>query len=109
MLEIKASNEWHLGVVYGRLFELWLAVDAVSGTVKRIGEAIRGNGIALSSVALLQSELTAGRLVRLTKDVLRTDSGYYLCNSKSAPLINEAQRLADFLIAAAKDQNPLSR
>jgi LysR family glycine cleavage system transcriptional activator len=56
-------------------------------------------------VALLQSELAAGRLVRLTGDVLRTDSGYYLCHTKSASLPDEAQRLASFLIAAAQDQN----
>ncbi|MGN6305399.1 MAG: hypothetical protein ACTHNH_11320 [Mesorhizobium sp.] len=73
-----------------------------------IGEAIRGNGIALGSVALLQSELTVGRLVRLTRDVLRTDSGYYLCHSKSTPLLNEAQRLAGFFGAAASGQNVLS-
>lgn len=74
-----------------------------------IGEAIRGNGIALGSVALLKSELVAGRLMRLTADVLRTDRGYYLCRSESAPLVGEAQRLADFLIAAAKGQNAASR
>lgn len=68
-----------------------------------IGEAIRGNGIALGSVALLQSELTAGRLVPLTSDVLHTERGYYLCYSESTSLSAEAQRLADFLVAAAQD------
>ncbi|QKD01533.1 LysR family transcriptional regulator [Mesorhizobium loti] len=73
-----------------------------------IGEAIRGNGVALGSVALLQSELAAGRLVPLAKDVLRTDRGYYLCHSKNAPLAGEAQRLAAFLVTAAHVQNAAS-
>lgn len=84
------------------------SVKTMSTYSQTIGEAIRGNGIALGSVALLQSELAAGRLVRLTRDVLRTDSGYYLCHSKSTPLLNEAERLAEFLSAAATGQNVLS-
>lgn len=79
-------------------------VTTMSTYSQTIGEAIRGNGIALGSVALLQSELAAGRLVRLTTDTLRTDRGYYLCQSESVPLVGEAQRLADFLVSAARRQ-----
>ncbi|PZO82482.1 MAG: hypothetical protein DI629_00875 [Mesorhizobium amorphae] len=67
-----------------------------------IGEAIRGNGIALGSVALLRGELDAGRLVRLTEEVLRTKRGYYLCRKDDASLSAEAQLLSDFLVDAAK-------
>lgn len=94
-LSLKGPEGWHL--------------KTLSTYSQTIGEAIRGNGIALGSVALLQSELTAGRLVPLTKDVLRTDRGYYLCHSESATLAGEAQRLADFLVTAAHSQNAASR
>lgn len=69
-----------------------------------IGEAIRGNGIAMGSVALLRSELQAGRLVRLSRDVLRTNRGYYLCRDEQSPLSDDARRLADFLVASALSQ-----
>ncbi|PBC01637.1 LysR family transcriptional regulator [Mesorhizobium sp. WSM3860] len=83
-------------------------VRTMSTYSQTIGEAIRGSGIALGSVALLQSELAAGRLVPLTKDVLRTERGYYLCHSESVPLPNEAQKLAEFLVAAAHGQGARS-
>lgn len=68
-----------------------------------IGEAIRGNGIALGSVALLKSEMLAGRLVPLTRDVLRTERGYYLCWNEDSQLPEAARRLSQFLIAAARE------
>lgn len=70
-----------------------------------IGEAIRGKGIALGSVALLRGELAAGRLVRLSKDVLRTSRGYYLCREAQSALSEDARRLADFLIATSRQQS----
>ena len=69
-----------------------------------IGEAIRGSGIALGSVALLQADLAAGWLVPLSRDVLRTDRGYYRCRDEQAPLSPDAARLADFLTRAAEAQ-----
>ena len=63
-----------------------------------IGEALRGEGIALGSVALLQAELDAGRLVPLSKDVLRTSRGYYLCRQDHSPATPDALRLTAFLI-----------
>jgi LysR family transcriptional regulator, glycine cleavage system transcriptional activator len=69
-----------------------------------IGEVIRGNGIALGSIALLLSELKAGRLVLLSKDVLRTNRGYFLCRDVQSPLSEDAQRLATFLVSAAEKQ-----
>ena len=91
-LSLKGPSGWNL--------------KTMSTYSQTIGEAIRGNGIALGSVALLQSELAAGGLVPLTKDSLRTDRGYYLCQNESTPLSGEAQRLADFLVTAAQRQNP---
>src|SRR5260221_27419 len=92
-----------------RLEFLRQGLDTLRTHCQATGEAIRGNRIGLGSVALLQSELAAGRLVPLTKDVLRTDRGYYPCHSESAPLAGEAQRLADFLVTAAHGQNAASR
>jgi LysR family glycine cleavage system transcriptional activator len=102
---LRSAPDW---VDWSVWFEC-LSLDGPSGWKIRtmstysqtIGEAIRGKGIALGSVALLQSELSAGRLVPLTDHVLRTDRGYYLCCNEGLPLSGEARRLADFLIAAA--------
>lgn len=79
-------------------------VEMMSTYSQTIGEAIRGNGIALGSVALLHSELEAGRLVVLSKDVLRTNRGYYLCHDEQSSLSGDARRLADFLVASAARQ-----
>jgi DNA-binding transcriptional LysR family regulator len=72
-----------------------------------IGEALRGRGIALGSAALLQGELAAGRLVPLSRDVLRTSRGYYLCREERAPITAEASRLAEFLVQAAHGCAPV--
>lgn len=79
-------------------------VEVMSTYSQTIGEAIRGKGIALGSVALLQSELKAGRLVPLSKDVLCTGRGYYLCRDEQSPLSPDAHRLAEFLTASAAAQ-----
>ncbi|MFE0014116.1 LysR family transcriptional regulator [Mesorhizobium sp. NPDC059054] len=79
-------------------------VKTMSTYSQTIGEAIRGNGIALGSVALLHSELEAHRLVPLSRDVLRTQKGYYLCHNENLPLSGDAQRLAEFLVVAANAQ-----
>ncbi|KUM27750.1 hypothetical protein AU467_15280 [Mesorhizobium loti] len=79
-------------------------VEMMSTYSQTIGEAIRGNGIALGSIGLLQSELNAGRLVLLSKDILRTNKGYYLCRDDQSSLSEDARRLAAFLIAAADRQ-----
>jgi DNA-binding transcriptional LysR family regulator len=79
-------------------------VKTMSTYSQTIGEAIRGNGIALGSVALLRSELEAGRLVPLSRDALRSAKGYYLCHDENAPLSGDARRLAEFLVAAANGQ-----
>ena len=103
---VKGAPDWiDWRAWFGRLSirgpEGW-TVRTMSTYSQTIGEAIRGNGIALGSVALLRSELTAGRLVPLGTDVLRTSRGYYLCVDERMPLSAEAQRLADFLVAAAR-------
>lgn len=78
--------------------------EMMSTYSQTIGEAIRGNGIALGSVALLRTELQARRLVVLSRDVLRTNRGYYLCRDEQSLLSNDAKRLADFLVASAASQ-----
>jgi LysR family transcriptional regulator, glycine cleavage system transcriptional activator len=84
-------------------------VRTMSTYSQTIGEAIRGNGIALGSVALLHSELAAGRLVPLTLDVLRTDRGYYLCRAEGGSLSAEAKRLSDFLVTTAQGQRTITQ
>jgi len=79
-------------------------LQARSTYSQTIGEAIRGNGIALGSISLLYAELRTGRLVRLSSDVLRTGRGYYLCHSGKAALSGDASRLAHFLVTAVDRQ-----
>jgi LysR family glycine cleavage system transcriptional activator len=76
-------------------------VTRMSAYSQTIGEAIRGNGIALGSVALLKSELDTGRLVVLGSEKLRTERGYYLCRPENVTISAESRRLSDFLLAAA--------
>lgn len=102
---VKGSPEWiDWQAWFGRLKikrpDAW-TIRRMSTYSQTIGEAIRGNGVALGSVCLLRSELEGGRLVPISKDVLRTDRGYYLCRKDAIILPPEAERLANFLIAAA--------
>lgn len=69
-----------------------------------IGEAIRGRGIALGSLTLLHAELASGRLVRLSKDVLHSGRGYYLCRPEGASLPRDAENLIRFLTERASEQ-----
>lgn len=93
---------WFAGVDGGRMAD-W-PNKMCSTYSQTIGEALRGEGIALGSVALLQGELAAGRLVPLSRDVLRTNRGYYLCRDAQAAATAEASCLAEFLIRAARGQ-----
>ncbi|MEO5321906.1 LysR family transcriptional regulator [Mesorhizobium sp. CC13] len=93
---------WFSALSVGDLKD-WRA-EMLSTYSQTIGEAIRGNGIALGSIGLLQSELNAGRLVLLSKDILRTNRGYYLCRDDQSSLSEDARRLADFLETTAADQ-----
>ncbi|MCO5084411.1 MAG: LysR family transcriptional regulator [Rhizobiaceae bacterium] len=91
---VKGSPEWiDWQAWFGRLKikgpEGW-TVHRMSAYSQTIGEAIRGNGIALGSVALLRTELETKRLVTLGTDILRTDRGYYLCRPASAPIPRSA-------------------
>lgn len=80
-------------------------VETMSTYSQTIGEALRGNGIALGSLALLKTELDAGRLVRLSSDLVRTCRGYYLCHDEQISLSGDAARLARYLLSAA-GRNP---
>lgn len=74
-----------------------------------IGDAIRGRGIALGSLALLHADLAAGRLVRLSTDVLHSGRGYFLCHPGDASPSGDAQKLAGFLTATAREQTGIQR
>lgn len=94
--------DWHLwfsGLDAGRMTDG--PVTMCSTYSQTIGEALRGNGIALGSIALLQSELAAGRLVVLSRDVLRTSRGYYLCQPELARPSDDGLRLIHFLRSQA--------
>ena len=93
---------WFAGLGAGKMADWPTKMCATYS--QTIGEALRGNGIALGSVALLQAELEAGRLVPLSKDVLRTNRGYYLCSNENSLAIPDAVRLAEFLTARAAAQ-----
>lgn len=58
-----------------------------------IGLALRGAGIALGSLPLLQSEIAAGRLCPLAPEELVTGMGYYLLWRDGAALSPDAARL----------------
>lgn len=93
---------WFKAIDAGRITD-W-PVRLCSTYSQSIGEALRGKGIALGSMSLLSNELAAGRLVVLSKDVLRTNRGYYLCQDQRVPPTPDAQRLTDFLISRAAAQ-----
>lgn len=90
---VGASRRWHM--------------EMKSTYSQTIGDAIRGRGIALGSLSLLHAELTAGRLVRLSKEVFRSGRGYYLCHPDNASPSSDARKLADFLTATARRQTEI--
>jgi DNA-binding transcriptional LysR family regulator len=85
------------------------SVELHSTYSQTIGEAIKGNGIALGSVSLLRAELDAGSLVQVGSDVLVTGRGYYVSHGQHSVLTEGARRLVDFLeMAVERDHVELS-
>lgn len=82
-------------------------IHVMSAYSQTIGEAIRGKGIALASLAMHYTDLKSGRLVQLSREVLRTGRGHYLCYGEKSALSADATRLADFLIEAAGRQKAM--
>jgi LysR family glycine cleavage system transcriptional activator len=62
-----------------------------------VGLALRGEGIALGSLPLLESEIAAGRLCPLASEELVTDMGYYLLSRTDAAMSPDAERLQRLL------------
>ncbi|AVA21344.1 LysR family transcriptional regulator [Rhizobium sp. NXC24] len=91
---------WFQGQARG-VFDQW-PVEMHSTYSQTIGEAIKGKGVALGSVWLLQSELEAGALQRVGVDVLRTGRGYYVSYEDRSRLSEGARRLVDFLVETAR-------
>ena len=66
---------------------------ACASYTQSIGLALRGEGIALGSLPLLESEIAARRLCPLAADELVTRMGYYLLSRIGADLSLDAERL----------------
>lgn len=70
---------------------------ACASYTQSIGFALRGEGIALGSLPLLESEIAANRLCTLTSDALVTGMGYHLLWREGAVLSPDAARLRHHL------------
>lgn len=64
-----------------------------------IDAAVRGDGIALGSLGLIDEQLSDGRLVQLGHDRLDTGYGYYLGLPRHRTVSAEAMALYDLLVA----------
>lgn len=69
-----------------------------------IGEAIRGKGIALGSLTLIQTALQAGQLIPLGTHRLEQAGAFWLLHSTRKPLRANAERLFGYLCNEADRQ-----
>lgn len=65
-----------------------------------IGRALKGQGVALGTVPLLQEEMSSGQLVSLDGGTLATGRGYYLAWPETQSLSLEAERLKSVLLGS---------
>ncbi|MFT2213837.1 LysR substrate-binding domain-containing protein [Rhizobium giardinii] len=65
--------------------------------IMAIDAALRGDGIALGSLGLIEEQLADGRLVTVGSECLSTGYGYYLGLPKDRTVTPEARRLHVFL------------
>jgi LysR family glycine cleavage system transcriptional activator len=63
-----------------------------------IGRALKGQGIALGSLTILEDELHAGTLVPLDQEPLETGLGYFMVWPEIRGLSENAERLKDLLV-----------
>lgn len=63
-----------------------------------IGRALKGQGLALGTLPLLEDEIASGALVALDTATLATGGGYYLAWPEAKPLSPEADRLKSNLL-----------
>lgn len=66
-----------------------------------VGRALKGQGLALGALPLLQDEIASGDLVAMNSRTLSTGKGYFIAWPKSRPLSKEAGRLKDTLLGEA--------
>ena len=71
---------------------------------RAIGEAIAGNGIALGSLGLIDSEIDAGRLSVIGQQGLRGGKGYYISTQRHRKLSVSAARLRTALLQDWQDR-----
>jgi LysR family glycine cleavage system transcriptional activator len=64
-----------------------------------IGRALKGQGLALGALPLLQEEISSGRLVPLDSATLKTGMGYFIAWPNMRPLGVEAERMKDALLS----------
>jgi DNA-binding transcriptional LysR family regulator len=64
--------------------------------------ALRGEGIALGSLGLIEEHIRAGTLVSLGRDRLETGFGYYLGTPRFRSLSQEAAKLHQHLLSAER-------
>ncbi len=67
-----------------------------------IGEALRGQGVALGSLSLIAETLQTGRLVPVSSDRLECEQAFWLLHKDSRALSRPASLLFDFLVAEAE-------
>lgn len=67
-----------------------------------IGEALRGKGIALGSMTLLQPRLQAGQLIPVGTHRLVSPDAFWLLHSVRKPLRGNAERLFAYLVEQAE-------
>lgn len=72
-----------------------------------IGEALKGAGIALGSISLLEPKIRSGHLERVSENSLKTGRGYHLGMPEDRKISDNMQQVIDFLIAScAGDGTP---
>ncbi len=77
-------------------FDAWPQLECASYN-QSIGRALKGQGLALGVLPLLEEEISTGRLVPLESGTLATGGGYFIAWPETRPLGTEAERLRDVL------------
>ena len=63
-----------------------------------IGRALRGEGVALGSMLLLEDELQQGNLVRIGTESLKTGYAYYLSYHTEKKIGEDMKSIISFLL-----------
>ncbi|MET1414879.1 LysR family transcriptional regulator [Roseibium sp. HPY-6] len=79
-------------------FDQWPVLECASYN-QTIGRALKGEGLALGALPLLQDEISSGSLVAMTKRMHSTGKGYFIAWPQARPLSDEARRLKNALLS----------